>query len=286
MSLHIRHTAVGFWGGALVVRGLVGRRIRCVVVAIAVMFGPALRLSAFAQPTPDASDSAASLPDAPQAADPGKPNQQTSSDDQRLPQTKRILGIIPNFRAVSTDERLPPQSIKEKFMTATDDSFDYSSIFVPAMLAGYGMAVRSYPEFGNGAEAYGKYFWHSAADQTIENYMVEFVVPVVARQDTRYYTLGRGGFWKRSGYALSRVVITRSDAGNEVFNVSEVVGAGAAAGISSSYYPPSGRGFGNVASAWGIDVGVDAASFLAKEFWPDIYRHLFHGDSTPVSASR
>ena len=46
-------------------------------------------------------------------------------------QTKRILYIIPNFRAVSADQHLPPQTVQEKFKTATLDSVDYSSfIFV------------------------------------------------------------------------------------------------------------------------------------------------------------
>ena len=84
----------------------------------------------------------------------------------RDPQTKRIMGLIPNFRSVSTDEKLPPMTVKEKFLTATDDSFDYSSVFIPAMLAGVSMARKATPEFGQGAVGYGRYFWHSALDQT------------------------------------------------------------------------------------------------------------------------
>ena len=113
-----------------------------------------------------------------------------------MPQTKRILGIIPNFRSVSTDETLPPQSVKDKFMEATQDSFDYSSIIIPGVLAGYSMASDAYPEFHQGAAGYARYFWHAAVDQTSENYMVEFIMPVITREDTRYYTLGRGGFVK------------------------------------------------------------------------------------------
>jgi hypothetical protein len=116
-------------------------------------------------------------------------------------------------------------------------------------------------------------------DQTSENYMVEFVVPAITREDTRYYTLGRGSFLKRSGYALSRAVVTRSDSGKNVFNVSEVVGAGASAGLSSLYYPVRERSFGNTGTEWGLDVGIDAATFVFKEFWPDVNHKLFHGDA-------
>ena len=201
-------------------------------------------------------------------------------------QTKRILGIIPNFRAISSDEKLPPQSAKVKFTTAAQDSFDYSSIFIPLALAGYSQRTNSTPEFGTGATAYGRYLWHAAVDQTQENFMVEFIVPALTHEDTRYYTLGRGGFWKRSGYALSRAVITRSDAGNDVFNLSEVVGAGASAGISTLYYPSRERSFGSTGKEWGLDIGIDALSFEAKEFWPNINHWLFHRSSPPPTISQ
>ena len=42
-------------------------------------------------------------------------------------QTKRVLGIVPNFRSVSADVKLPPMSPKEKFIVAGKDTFDYSA---------------------------------------------------------------------------------------------------------------------------------------------------------------
>jgi hypothetical protein len=206
--------------------------------------------------------------------------QQTSSSvaspDQQATQTKRILGIIPNFRAVSANQKLPPQTKKEKLLTATEDSFDYSAILLPAALAGYSQITNATPEFHQGAAGYARYFWHSYVDQAIENYSVEAIGPILTHQDNRYYTLGSGGFFKRTGYALSRVVITRNDAGGETFNSSEVIGAGAAAGISNLYYPSSERTFGKTASKWGLNVGIDAATFVFKEFWPDINNAFFH----------
>jgi hypothetical protein len=191
-------------------------------------------------------------------------------------QTKRILGIIPNFRSVSANQKLPPQSPKEKFITATEDSFDYSAVLLPAVVAGYSQARNDTPEFHQGAVGYSRYLWHSYVDQAIENYSVEAIVPVLTHQDNRYYTMGSGGFFKRSGYALSRVVITRNDAGHETFNTSEIVGAGMAAGISNLYYPSAERTLGNTGSKWGLNIGIDAATFVFKEFWPDINNALFH----------
>lgn len=228
---------------------------------------------------------------APQSSNAGGTAQQnqsapTTPGDSAGQQTKRILGIVPNFRAVSTDEKLPPETVKDKFMGATEDSFDYSSIFFPAVIAAWNMDQRATPEFHEGGAGYARYFWHAAADQTSENYWVEFIFPTITKEDGRYYTLGRGGFLKRTSYALSRAVITRSNSGKEVFNISEVFGAGAAAGISNLYYPSASRSLGNTGSEWALDVGIDAGTFWFREFWPDINRHIFHNKYADAPAEK
>ena len=191
-------------------------------------------------------------------------------------QTKRILYIIPNFRAVSVDEKLPPQTVKDKFRTGALDSVDYSSFIFVAIQAGVAQARNATPEFQHGGAAYGRYYWHSYADYVDENLWVEFLLPTALHQDSRYYTLGRGGFGKRLGYSLSRAVITRTDSGHETFNASEIFGAGAAAGISSLYYPSQERTFTKTYQLWWTSIGIDAASNLFKEFWPDINNRIFH----------
>lgn len=221
----------------------------------------------------------------PQAPTPQNTSAQPQGEEHTDGQTSRILGILPNFRAVSADQHLPPQSVKEKFVTATEDSFDYSSLFAPTLVATISYERNSVPEFGSGGVAYGRYIWHAAVDQTIENYMVEFVVPSITHEDTRYYTLGHGGFGKRFGYAVSRIVVTRSDSGHPTFNASEVIGAGAAAGISNLYYPTAERSVGNTMTSWATSLTVDAAGFFIKEFWPDINHALFHGNKPFNSGS-
>jgi len=191
-------------------------------------------------------------------------------------QTKRILWIVPNFRSVSASTHLPPQTFKEKFWLATQDSFDYSSFIYEGLIAGVAMAEKSEPEFGQGAAGYGRYFAHNFADGTIENYMVEAIVPTIAKEDSRYYTLGHGGFFKRSGYAVSRLFITRKDSGDHTFNFSEVVGAGAAAGIGNLYYPSDQNQLVKTYQRWISQLIQDGVGNLAKEFWPDVNRAIFH----------
>jgi hypothetical protein len=191
-------------------------------------------------------------------------------------QTKRILFVVPNFRAVSADQHLPPQTVKEKFKTATLDSLDYSSFIFVAGQAAVAQANNSYPEFRQGAAGYGRYYWHTLADAINENYWVEFIIPTILHQDTRYYTLGKGGYPKRLGYAFSRVAITREDSGKETFNFSEFMGAGAFSGIANLYYPSQERTFTKTYQRWVENLAIDSCVFAFKEVWPDINNAIFH----------
>jgi hypothetical protein len=204
-----------------------------------------------------------------------------STDDSTGKQTKRILFVIPNFRSVSVDQILPPQSPKEKFKLMLQDSFDYSSFIYVGGLAAVADAQKSYPEFGHGAVAYGRYYWHSFADNLNGNLFTEAVVPIATHEDPRYYTLGRGGIVKRSIYSVGRLIITRTDLtatnnAHNTFNFSEIVGNGAAAGISGLYYPSRYRTWTKTGQKWILQIGLDGASNLVKEFWPDINHHVFH----------
>jgi hypothetical protein len=239
-------------------------------------------------PVPQQSEVAATaIPDAPTPS-PGPEDPQSASASSSSPaattpaipeegkQTKRILYIVPNFRAVSAGAKLPPQTVKEKFKTGALDSFDYSSFIFVGIQAGISQATNAYPAFHQGAAGYGRYYWHTFADQTDENLWVEGILPVVLHQDSRYYTLGHGGFIKRSFYAVTRTVITRTDSGKETFNASEIVGAGTAAGISSLYYPTQYRTWTKVGQRWLTNVLLDFGTFAAKEFWPDLNHAVFH----------
>jgi hypothetical protein len=229
----------------------------------------------------------ASLPDDPgeiqQQVQSGSSNPSTppASDPSAAPleqgrQTKRILFLVPNFRAVSADQHLPPQTVKEKFKTAFQDSLDYSSFIFVAGQAGVAQADNSYPEFRQGAAGYGRYYWHILADTIDENTFVEFIVPTVLHEDTRYYTLGRGSVAKRLGYAFSRVAITRTDSGHRTVNASEFLGAGMSSGVANLYYPSQERTFTKTYQRWITNLAIDSCTFAFKEIWPDINNRFFH----------
>lgn len=216
------------------------------------------------------SKAASALPDAPQ------PEKKTSGEGLQGKQTKRILGVVPNFRAVGVDVHLPPQSTREKFKLMFDDSFDYSAFIYVGIVAGVSQGMGSYPEFHSGAPAYARYYWHTFADNVNGNFWVEFAMPTVTREDSRYYTLGKGNVLKRGGYAISRLLVTRTDTQSSSFNFSEIVGNGAGAAIGSLYYPSQERTWTKIGQRWLSEVAQDGFSFMVREFWPDINSRILH----------
>jgi hypothetical protein len=221
------------------------------------------------QQSPQSANSAdsATLPEAPTPA-----AQKTDSSVGQ--QTKRMFGVVPNFSSVSADTQLPPLTARGKFWLATQDSVDYSSFIWAGMLASQSMALNSYPELHQGLKGYSRYYWRAFADQASGAYFTEAIIPALTHEDPRYYTLGHGGFFHRAGYALTQVVVTKTDSGGRTFNFSEVVGNGMEAGLSNLYYPPEERSLHNTAVNYVSQLEAASLNNLVREFWPDI-RHRF-----------
>jgi hypothetical protein len=85
-----------------------------------------------------------------------------------------------------------------------------------------------------------------------------------------------GGFFRRTGYAISRAFVTKTDSGGTTFNFSEVVGNALEAGLSNAYYPPQERGLDQSARNWATQMESAVLNHVFQEFWPDIRRKIFH----------
>jgi len=204
------------------------------------------------------------------------PSPQDSQEDSKGKQTKRMLWVVPNFGAVSANTQLPPMSTREKFVLAAHDSvLDYSSYTWAGILAGQSMLLNSDPELGHGIAGYGRYYWRTFTDGVSGTFFTEAIVPWIAHEDPRYYTLEQGGFFRRTGYAISRAFVTKTDSGRTRFSFSEVVGNGLEAGLSNAYYPPQERGLRQTATNWGTQMESAVLNHILQEFWPDIRKNVF-----------
>jgi hypothetical protein len=184
----------------------------------------------------------------------------------------RIFFVMPNYLTVANAANVPPISWKEKFVITAKGSFDPYEFTIVGVVAAIRQAENAYPAFGQGWLGYGKRYGAAFADQVDGNLMVGAVYPSLLRTDPRYYQLGKGGFVKRFGYAISRIFVTRRDSGGSLFNFPEFVGNATAITISNLYYPAADRGFSQGLNNWGVQMGIDAFGNELKEFWPDIHR--------------
>jgi hypothetical protein len=208
-------------------------------------------------------------PDALPAQQQKKQEKQQKKERPQPRQTKRMLWVVPNFAAVDANTKVPPLTPRGKFVLAWHDSFDYSSFAWTAITAGQSFALNSDPELHQGIAGYGRYYWRAFVDGVSGTYFTEAIIPVISHEDPRYYTLGHGGFFHRMGYALSRVVLTKTDSGGTSFNWSEVGGNLLEASLSNAYYPPQERGVHQTLNNWGVQIESAALNNIAKEFWPD-----------------
>jgi hypothetical protein len=221
------------------------------------------------QQMPDAKPSP-NLPDAPSQV---QANREVPSSKQ---QPKRILGVMPNYRAVSAGAIPPPPTPKQAFKIATQNSFDYSSFIFVGITSLLAEGTNAHPALGKGVEGFGNYYWRGFLDKTDGNYLVIFALPTVLHEDERYFAKGEGGIFQRGIYAASRILITPNYHGHDTFNASEVFGRAMAQGISTAYYPKADRTIGALAVKYGWAMGRDALTNTFREFWPDIATHVLH----------
>lgn len=280
--------------------------------SVALLLSALFSLSSAAQQTPPPANPAPSAsPQSPTEKEKDKAAQAPSGQDKNAGTSNdRLFYALPNFLTLENTGKVPPLTSGQKFKVVARGSFDYVQYPWYGFLAGLSQAQNSEPGYGQGAKGYGKRYASAFADGTIENFMTGAVLPSLLHQDPRFFQSGKGGFARRSGYAVSRIFVTRTDAGGSQFNYSEVVGSAISACISTFSYHPrsfityryspatgmttpvfngSDRTLKNTASVWGTQVGYDTITIVVKEFWPDIHRKLARkhkGDGTDPDSSK
>jgi hypothetical protein len=211
---------------------------------------------------------------------PQQPTQSNGTSNDRL------FYALPNFLTLENADEAPPLSAGEKFKVTARSAFDPVEILWYGALAGISQAENGDAGYGQGGAGYAKRLGEHAADGVIENFTTEAVFPSLLHQDPRYFQMGKGGFRRRTLYAVSRIFVTRTDSGASQFNYSEFLGSASASAISTfSYHPRGDRNLGSAAGVWGAQVGYDTLSLVVKEFWPDIRRKLHRGSGATKSGT-
>ena len=209
------------------------------------------------------------LPDAP------APKQQSTQQKRQNPfnTTVEVLGRRSIFfPEIATDPN--PLDSRKKFNLFVDQSIAPFHIVTSAAGSGIDQARNALPGYGQGMSGYGKRFGSSLATSTANNFFGTFVLSSMLRDDPRYFPSLHGGFGHRVAYALSRIVVTRTDKGTLGANLPGIIAPLLAESLATSYLPVKEQTAGRTFQRYGIRIGLNTASNALREYWPSIFRSL------------
>jgi hypothetical protein len=223
------------------------------------------------------------LPDAPTAKQSETyPNQKPESTP--LKSTLEILGRRSVFFPDLATSKRAFRS-RQKLELAIDETIAPSRFLASAFTAGISQARNVLPGYGQEWGGYGKRFGSSMASGASSHLLGTFLLPAMLRQDPRYFVKLHGSTGQRIGYAVRRVLVTRTDGGGEAFNWSGVIGALFAESLANSYLPDGEHTSGKTFTRFGIRMGFSAASNVVKEYWPTIFKSLRMSKLVPSERS-
>jgi hypothetical protein len=211
----------------------------------------------------------ADLPDAPVAKQESGPKKHKSTFNSTVGILERRSIFFPSI-ATSAG----PLSSRQKFELFADESIAPSRLLSSAAGAGIGQAQNSLPDYGQGWAGYGKRFGSSMATAASTNFFGTYVISSALHRDPRYFVTAHGGVRYRIGYALSRIVVARTDEGKNAANWAGMLGPLLAESLANSYLPVKEQTAGRTFQRYGIRIGLNTASNALREYWPSIFRSL------------
>ena len=153
---------------------------------------------------------------------------------------QRVLGFVPNFY-VSYIPNPAPLTPKQKFELAYKTLLDPITVGINGVVAGVQQATNTYSSWGQDAPSYGKRFGAAYGTTLTDTLLSNAILPVLFKQDPRYFYKGTGTTRSRVLYAIANAVICKGDNMRWQPNYSGILGGLAAAGISNVYYPAADR---------------------------------------------
>ncbi|HEY4010459.1 MAG TPA: carboxypeptidase-like regulatory domain-containing protein, partial [Acidobacteriaceae bacterium] len=167
--------------------------------------------------------------------------EQMATIQVRQQETQRIGGILPNFYVVY-DANPQPLTKKLKFELGWKSVVDPANVAFVAVVAGFEQAGNQFPGYGGGPSGYGKRFGAGMADATVGTLLTGSVLPVIFRQDPRYFYKGTGSATGRTWYALKTTMVCKGDNGRWQPAYANVLGSFGAGAVSGLYYPGGEKG--------------------------------------------
>ena len=134
--------------------------------------------------------------------------------------------------------------------------------------ATYSETFNRSPNYGQSAKNYAQRLGAAAARASSEGIFSTSVMAPILHQDPRYFVEGPGhsGF-HRTIYALSRVLVTKTDDGRSKINYALLSGNAIGAGLTQTYYPPGNRNLEGTVTTFGVSLAGSGVKFVLEEFF-------------------
>jgi len=194
-----------------------------------------------------------------------------------------LLFVVPLLRA--QDSVLPTATAQTSSSLPAPDVSEKWDLFLSETVSPFTLAATGFnstvSQLTRSAPLYGKHPWKhdaflkrtgaSGLDIVTQNFFADFLLASAFHEDTRYVRKGPSrGKWARVGYAISRSVIARNDAGDPTFNFANVLGTAMSAGLSNAYYPDVSRTKSVALTNWGTSIAGSGLANLMPELGPDV----------------
>src|SRR5216683_484940 len=157
-------------------------------------------------------------PDAPAPKQGNAPQKHQNAVNTTIEVLGRRSVFFPNIAT-----SVGPLSSKQKFELFADETVAPSRFLSSAAGAGISQARNSRAGYGQEAGGYGKRFGSSMATAAANNFFGTFVISSLLHRDPRYFATLHGGAGHRIGYALSRIVVARTDDGKDSANCAGIL---------------------------------------------------------------
>ena len=188
-------------------------------------------------------------------------------------------GMFVSRGTVESGANICPLSPSDKAKLYLERATSPFNIVSAAGSAGIWQATQdSHQGFGQGGRAYASRFGASLANNESAQLLNTLVFSSAFHMDPRYFRKKDGSFGSRVGYAISRVLVGRTDSGHSTFNAPELMGAVASAGLSNAYYPQSDRTASRTLESAGLTIAADAGWNILREFGVELNKMLRRGN--------
>jgi len=201
---------------------------------------------------------------------------QQTQESSAVEATSTFIGYATNGSFVFPDIATSPGPLTTggKFKLFVNQSISPPYILVAAGGAAIDQARDEPKGFGQGWGAYGSRFGANLATGASSSFFGTFVLATWLHEDPRFFPQSNPSFWRSLKHSTKRIVVTRNDAGKDVFNTSGLMGTLASEGLANVYLPASEQNVGRTFARFGVDLAWRVAGNMFKDYWPTFFRNM------------